>query len=46
MEEAENCFDEAYTLTGRWPGPTLAEIEQLREQPKPADGEEAGRRSR
>ena len=44
MEEAENCFDEYYRQSGRWPGPTLAEIEQLREQPKPADSEDARRR--
>ena len=37
-----NCFDEAYLTNGRWPGPTLAEIEKLQQHHRKGFPEGAG----
>lgn len=41
-----NCFDEAYLTNGRWPGPTLAEIERMRQHPERHQLDAAGDKER
>lgn len=36
-----NCFDDAYITNGRWPGPTLELLEQIRHHPKAGLGDVA-----